>query len=152
MRRFLILFCVGSAACSGNGTAPTSPQEFGLKLKGTWNGTLTVSRRNVPDIAGPISWTFAVDSAAPLNGYHVQVASQNTWLPFSTLAVSVLDGSSGATAPIYTYGGYHSPRGCDETFSSMGIASDSRIDATFESADCDHQTFTGSVSLTRSSR
>jgi hypothetical protein len=149
----LVLAFVGaSAACSGGGSGPNVPTDVRGKLTGTWNGTLIVSRRNVPDVVGQISWTFAVDSAAPVNGYRVQVLSQHPWLPFSSTAVSVLDVPGGSTSPIYTHGAYTSPRGCSETFSSQGMASDQRIDASFSSADCDSQTFTGSVSLTRSAR
>ena len=153
MRTVLIAVLVGmSAACSGGGSGPTVPSHAGRKLTGTWTGTLLVSRRNIPDVVGTMSWTFTVDEVAPVNGYRVQVSSQNPWLPFTTTGVSVLDAPGGPTSPIYTHGVYNSPRGCQQTFSSVGIASDDHIDASFSSADCDSQTFTGSVTLQRSSR
>ena len=153
MKRWILLpIVVVTTACSGGGSGPTTPTHAGRKLTGTWAGTLLVSRRNVPDIVGGMSWTFTVDEVAPVNGYRVQVASQNPWLPFTTTGISVLDAPGGPTSPIYTHGVYNSPRGCQETFSSVGIASDDRIDASFSSADCDSQTFTGSVTLQRSSR
>ena len=141
-----------TTACSGSGSGPTVPSHAGRQLTGTWTGTLVISRRNVPDIVGGLSWTFTVDEVAPVNGYRVQVSSQNPWLPFTTTGISVLDVPGGPTSPIYTSAVYNSPRGCQETFSSVGIASDVRIDASFSSADCDSQTFTGSVTLQRSSR
>jgi len=148
----LIAFVGASAACSGGGSGPNVPSHAGRKLTGTWDGTLVISRRNVPDSVGQLRWTFTVDEVAPVNGYRVQVVSNNPWLPFTTTGISVLDAPGGQTSPIYTHGVYTSPRGCSETFSSVGIASDTKIDASFTSADCDSQTFTGSVTLTRSTR
>ena len=153
MKQWILIAFVGaSAACSGGGSGPNVPSHAGRKLTGTWDGTLVISRRNVPDSVGQLRWTFTVDEVAPVNGYRVQVVSQNPWLPFTTTGISVLDAPGGPTSPIYTHGVYNSPRGCSETFSSVGIASDTKIDASFTSADCDSQTFTGSVTLTRSTR
>ena len=50
---------------------------------------------------------------------------------------------------IGTEGDYSSPRGCRGVFGSFGTAEATRIEASFDGADCDDTTFDGRVTLTK---
>jgi hypothetical protein len=124
-------------------------------LAGTWHGTTTIQvNPGDPDVpqpsTGAMTWTFEVVPQTNRQTFRATIQSQHAWLPATVLIGSAtLTPSNTAPANIGTQGSYASPRGCQATFGSFGIAQVSRIEADFSGVDCDHTTFTGRVVLAK---
>jgi hypothetical protein len=151
----LVLFTM-VIACSGCGDrAPSAPSASDSFLAGTWKGTLTIQVN--PDIpgappasSGATTWTFETVPQTNLQTFKATLQSTQTWLPITTIGTTAVIPSNTPPAQISTQGDYSSPRGCRGTFASFGMATARQIDADFTGVDCDHVTFTGRVSLTKS--
>lgn len=126
--------------------SPTSPDSF---LAGTWRGTLTVTRRGQPDVTGTTTWAFELVPQTNRQTFRAIIRSENPWLPLTTTATAALIPSADPPAQISTQGDYASPRGCRGDFGSFGVAEARTIDASFDGVDCDLQTFTGRLLLTK---
>jgi hypothetical protein len=100
--------------------------------------------------SGATTWTFETVSQTNAQTFKATIQSSHSWLTISTIGTTALTPGNTPPAQISTQGDYASPRGCRGTFASSGTASARQIDADFTGVDCDHVTFTGRVSLTKS--
>ena len=142
------------AACGDSGRSPTGPSATTSFLTGTWSGTVTIEvnpgdTTAQPPTTGPMRWTFEVVPQTNLQSFRTTVRSDHAWLTMMTTATTALTPGSTAPAQISTQGQFTSPRGCQGTFGSVGVAQATRIEANFTGTDCQQATFIGSVVLTK---
>lgn len=142
----------GLAVLVGCGRAPSSPSPPVSFLAGTWTGTLVIERENEPVVSGSTTWTFTVVPDTNQQTFQVALQSQHPWLPIATTVTSALTPSNVPPTNISTQGTYTSPRGCTGNLLSAGVATATRIDASFAGVDCPSlasSTFDGHVVLTK---
>lgn len=140
-----VLGCLGCASPS----APSGAQA-GAFLAGTWTGTLTLSYVGQPASAWPTRWTFDVMPGTAGSTYTTTIRSSHPELPATIeRAITAIVPPGLPPATISTQGGFDHPAGCRVLFGSFGSASSHRITADFSGGDCLHQTFSGSVDLSR---
>jgi hypothetical protein len=136
------------AGC-GDGKAPTSPSGPLSFLSGTWRGTVTIEATGQPPASAPMTWTFVVVPQSNQQSFNATIQSQHPWLPITMQGVADIAPSANPPTQIGTEGNYSSPRGCRGVFGSFGIAEATRIEASFDGADCNDTTFRGTVTLTK---
>ena len=136
------------AGC-GDGKAPTSPSGPSSFLSGTWRGTVTIEATGQPPTSAPMMWTFVVVPQSNLQSFNATIQSQHPWLPITMQGVADIAPSANPPTQIGTEGNYTSPRGCRGVFGSFGNAEATRIEASFDGADCNDTTFRGTVTLTK---
>jgi hypothetical protein len=142
------------SACRGSSPSPIVPSTPTSFLTGTWSGTVTLTINpgdptEQPATSGPTRWTFEVVPQTNLQSFRTTVRSDHAWLTVTTTATTALTPGNTAPAQISTQGQFTSPRGCQGTFGSVGIAQTTRIEANFTGTDCQQATFTGTVVLTK---
>jgi len=140
-------------ACGG--IAPSAPSTQESFLTGAWTGTLTIQvTADIPGAppasTGATTWTFSSVPQTNFQTFTAMIQSSQTWLPIMAIGTTALIPANTPPAQISTQGEYASPRGCRGIFASFGTATPRQIDADFTGVDCDHATFTGRVSLTKS--
>ena len=136
------------AGC-GDGKPPTSPSGPSSFLSGTWRGTVTIEATGQPPTSAPITWTFVVVPQSNQQSFNATIQSQHPWLPITMQGVADIAPSANPPTQIGTEGNYSSPRGCRGVFGSFGTAEATRIEASFDGADCNDTTFYGRVTLTK---
>ena len=136
------------AGC-GDGKAPTSPSPPASFLAGTWRGTVTIEVTGQQPSSAPMTWTFVVKPQSNQQSFDATIRSELPWLPITLQGVADIAPSATPPTQIGTEGSYSSPRGCRGIFGSFGTADATRIEASFDGADCDNTTFRGRVILTK---
>jgi len=134
-RQVLGLLLAGSLAASCGGALPSEPSPAPSFLVGTWDGSVTISRAGLPDTVATTTWTFADVPLSNGVGYTTTIRVNDDWLAITaTLSASLTPPSPGGR--LVTSGSYLSPRGCTGEVASDGTAQPTRIEATFDGADC----------------
>lgn len=132
-------------------TAPSMPTSF---LTGTWRGTATIQVNpgdpNPPaPTTGEMTWTFEVVPQTNMQSLRATIRSSHPWLTMDTTGATALSPTNSPPTQISTQGEFTSPRGCRGTFSSVGTAQATRIEADLTGTDCQASTFTGRLLLTK---
>lgn len=132
--------------CGGESpTQPSEPQSF---LAGTWRGSVTIERQNEPATSGTTTWTFTVEPGTNRQTFRTSIRVEHPWLGITSSSSTAVTPSPEPPARVSTQGNYASPRGCQASLASVGEATATRVDATFEGVDCG-ETFRGNVTLTK---
>jgi hypothetical protein len=148
----LCLALVGTVSCGG-GTphSPTAPGD-GAFLSGRWTGTIALHREGEPDTIAATEWTFVSLPNTGNTTYATTFTLHDRWLPITAqMHTAISPPSPGGT--VGTAGEFESPRGCTGSLSSLGTATERRIEASFHGIDClqlpTTSVFTGTLVLTR---
>jgi hypothetical protein len=148
----LCLALVGAVSCGGgNPQTPTAPGD-GAFLSGTWHGTIALHREGEPDTIAPTEWTLTVEPNTGNTTYATTFTLHDRWLAITAqMHTAISPPSPGGT--VGTAGEFESPRGCTGFLSSLGTATERRIEASFHGIDCMQlpatSVFTGELVLTR---
>jgi hypothetical protein len=153
---FIVASTVLLVACSGDGTTTTgpTPTREDSWLTGTWRGTVTIHREGLPDTTGTTTWTFSVVPLTEKSTFTTTVSIQHPWLPITATLTTALYAPLVPGTRVSTQGAYTSPRGCQGTLGSTGVAGADRIEAVLDGYDCQQLpetgAFSGSVTLMKS--
>ena len=88
-----------------------------------------------------MTWTFVVVPQSNQQSFNATIRSEHPWLPITHAGRGRHRAVGDPPTQIGTEGNYSSPRGCRGIFGSFGTAEATRIEASFDGADCDDTTF-----------
>jgi hypothetical protein len=81
VRPLLVVMFGALVAGSCGDSPPTMPSAETSFLRGTWSGTLTITRTGEPDVSGAATFTFDVIPQSNRQRVNLSVQSSNNWMP-----------------------------------------------------------------------